>query len=171
MLAILLFHLGRTVFPFVEEPPAFAVNRPGYMTVFLGEGFPEIGYRHFINGSRVSDVIQMAFTDDAGNLPVYKGIDSCLRSGEALRIVSTDAKVYELERFFVPAGQRMSLGIALHPDTMKVSDWQALPGIGPRLAARIVQDRQKNGDFGEIMAVQRVSGIGPATVKRLRKFF
>lgn len=171
LLTILLFRLGRVVFPFVEEPPAFVIHRPGYITVYLGEGFPEIGYHHFIDGVTVFDVIQMAFAENAGKLPIIKGTDSVLRSGEALEIGSEDSKIYELKRFFVPAGQRISLGIALHPDTMNITDWQALPGIGPRLAVRIVQDRQKNGDFGEFSAVQRVPGVGAVTIKRLRKFF
>lgn len=150
LLTIVLFRLGRVVFPFVEDPPAFVVHRPGYITVYLGEGFPEIGYHQFIDGVTVSAVTQMAFTENAGKLPVFKEPDSVLRTGEGLKILSKDMKVPEVERFFVPAGQRMSLGIALHPDTMQVRDWQALPGIGPRLAARIVQNRQKMANLAKL---------------------
>lgn len=42
-----------------------------------------------------------------------------------------------------------------------------LPGIGPALAARIVADRELNGPFGSLDALQRVRGIGPALAKRL----
>lgn len=43
----------------------------------------------------------------------------------------------------------------------------ALPGIGPALAARIVADREVNGPFGSLEALERVRGIGPALARRL----
>jgi competence ComEA-like helix-hairpin-helix protein len=39
-----------------------------------------------------------------------------------------------------------------------------LPRIGPALAARIVQDREANGSFGSLDALDRVPGIGPAVL-------
>jgi Helix-hairpin-helix motif len=45
---------------------------------------------------------------------------------------------------------------------------EALPGIGPALASRIVAHRDSAGSFGEIDALCDVRGIGPALVKRLR---
>ncbi len=44
---------------------------------------------------------------------------------------------------------------------------EALPGIGPALAARIVADRERRGPFGSLAALSRVPGIGRATVARL----
>ena len=45
---------------------------------------------------------------------------------------------------------------------------ETLPGIGPRLAARIVEDRRSAGRFDSVGALVRVKGIGPKTVARLR---
>jgi competence protein ComEA len=45
---------------------------------------------------------------------------------------------------------------------------EALPGIGPALAHRIVAFRDSAGSFGQIEALCEVSGIGPAMAKRLR---
>lgn len=44
---------------------------------------------------------------------------------------------------------------------------EALPGIGPVLAERIVADRAANGPFVSIQDLDRVSGIGPSLVARL----
>ena len=41
---------------------------------------------------------------------------------------------------------------------------QGLPGIGPSKAAAIVSDRTANGPFGACAELERVHGIGPATV-------
>jgi competence protein ComEA len=48
-----------------------------------------------------------------------------------------------------------------------VEDLEALPGIGPALAARIVAARQERL-FSSIEDLERVPGIGPATLQRLR---
>jgi competence protein ComEA len=71
----------------------------------------------------------------------------------------------------MPAAQRMALGTPLHPERMSLDDWQALPGIGPRLARIIEEDRQKNGDFGDLDGLDRVAGIGHKLIERWRKFF
>ena len=46
---------------------------------------------------------------------------------------------------------------------------EALPGIGPALARRIVADREAQGPFATVAALDRVSGIGPALLARLER--
>jgi competence ComEA-like helix-hairpin-helix protein len=43
-----------------------------------------------------------------------------------------------------------------------------LPGIGKTLGQRIVQSRRREGPFAGVEDMQRVKGIGPATVAKLR---
>jgi predicted flap endonuclease-1-like 5' DNA nuclease len=45
---------------------------------------------------------------------------------------------------------------------------QLLPGIGPVLAARIAADRDARGPFTTWTELDRVRGIGPATIRRLQ---
>jgi competence protein ComEA len=47
-------------------------------------------------------------------------------------------------------------------------EWAQLAGIGETLARRIVDDRARNGPFESIDDLQRVKGIGPKTVERIR---
>ncbi|HMC53976.1 MAG TPA: helix-hairpin-helix domain-containing protein [Gemmatimonadaceae bacterium] len=63
-----------------------------------------------------------------------------------------------------------SAGEALKVDLDKATEAEieALPGIGPALAHRIVSFRDSAGQFGQIEAICEVSGIGPALAKRLR---
>ena len=50
----------------------------------------------------------------------------------------------------------------IDPDVATAEELDALPRIGPALAARIVADRDSLGPFGSLEALQRVRGIGPA---------
>jgi competence ComEA-like helix-hairpin-helix protein len=45
-----------------------------------------------------------------------------------------------------------------------------LPGIGPRLAERIVNDRQDHGPFRTVDDLQRVHGIGPIKAERIKPY-
>ena len=47
-------------------------------------------------------------------------------------------------------------------------DLEGMPGIGPGLAARIVDSRARRGMFGSVDDLRRVRGIGDTTLARLR---
>jgi competence ComEA-like helix-hairpin-helix protein len=47
-------------------------------------------------------------------------------------------------------------------------DLQSLPGVGPALAARIVDARARDGPFASVEDLRRVRGVGRATLERLR---
>jgi competence ComEA-like helix-hairpin-helix protein len=47
------------------------------------------------------------------------------------------------------------------------AELETLPGIGPALAARIVDDRARRGPYATLNDLTRVSGIGPTLVARL----
>jgi competence protein ComEA len=54
--------------------------------------------------------------------------------------------------------------------TADAATLMTLPGIGPALAARIVEDRERNGPFRTVDDLGRVKGIGQKTLARLRPF-
>jgi competence protein ComEA len=45
-----------------------------------------------------------------------------------------------------------------------------LPGIGPRLSERIVDDRAARGPYGTLEELTRVNRIGPTIVQRIRPY-
>ena len=60
---------------------------------------------------------------------------------------------------------------ALRPvnlNTATAPELELLPGIGPALAARIVEDRDRKGPFKSVDDLDRVKGIGPETLRKLR---
>lgn len=48
------------------------------------------------------------------------------------------------------------------------TDLKRLPGIGPKIAARILAYRDEHGPFATVDALAKVSGIGPRTVAKLK---
>ena len=49
-----------------------------------------------------------------------------------------------------------------------VHELAVLPGVGPSLAAAIVADRDANGAFRSVEDLDRVRGIGPGLLARIR---
>jgi competence protein ComEA len=58
---------------------------------------------------------------------------------------------------------------AVNINTAGQAELETLQGIGPAKAKAIVDHRKKNGPFKSIDDLQNVNGIGPVTMKRLRK--
>jgi len=163
--------LGRGVLP-SQDSPAFSSQTPGGIRVLLGEGFPNPGVHQFSDGITVEGVMELTGLGEppAGAVP-KAGADDQLVDGMALATAPEAGIHGEIERGWMPARQRLALGIPLHPDRMSREDWVTLPGIGEKLAAQIELDRQNYGDFGRFEALERVKGIGPAKLKTLRPFF
>lgn len=55
-------------------------------------------------------------------------------------------------------------------NTATASELESLPGIGPGLAARIIEDRDKNGRFRTVKDLDRVRGIGPKLLEKVGPF-
>ena len=53
-------------------------------------------------------------------------------------------------------------------NTASATDLEALPGIGAKTAARIVEYRQKNGPFKKIEELMNVRGVGEKNFVKLK---
>ena len=59
-------------------------------------------------------------------------------------------------------------GVVVNLNTASASDLEALPGIGAKTAARIVEYRQKNGPFKKIEELMNVRGVGEKNFLKLK---
>ncbi len=71
----------------------------------------------------------------------------------------------------LPAAHGLTLGLPLDVNRATVAELELVPGIGPRLAEKIVQFRQNNGGFGALDELMQVEGIGEVRMQRLSKYF
>lgn len=61
-----------------------------------------------------------------------------------------------------------SSGSRVNLNSATAEELQRLPGVGPSTAAKIVEDRAKNGPFASVEDLMRVPGIGEKKLERLR---
>jgi len=80
----------------------------------------------------------------------------------AVVVHGTPEPVPKLEATVPPDRLPLSLNLA------SAEELERLPGIGPVLARRIVEDRGRNGQYRRLEDLVRVKGIGPKTLERLR---
>ena len=60
--------------------------------------------------------------------------------------------------------------LSVNLNTASVQELMELPGIGKTLAGRIVTYREENGPFIRIDQIMAISGIGPGTYEKLRRY-
>lgn len=101
------------------------------------------------------------------NVPALK---SSTKKGKAAAINSEDKPVKgrRTPKQGTTAGRAQSEGARVRINSASASELQALPGIGPALAQRIVAERSR-GRFTSVEDLQRVPGIGKAKLARLRE--
>jgi competence protein ComEA len=57
----------------------------------------------------------------------------------------------------------------VHLNSATLEQLDALPGIGPVTAQKILAYRQEHGAFGSVDELDAVPGIGPARLEQLRE--
>ncbi|HRQ31903.1 MAG TPA: helix-hairpin-helix domain-containing protein [Anaerolineales bacterium] len=136
------------------------------IVVQIAGAVPRPGVYALPRGARVQDAVSAA-----GGFPAEAN------KGK----VNLARRVEDGERIEIPFGEDASLVIPtdevdtantsnadlVNINTASLFELDALPGIGPALAQRIIDYREENGDFLDITEIMDVSGIGPALFERL----
>jgi len=110
--------------------------------------------------------------DDSGSRLVSSDLNDRISSPDvAGKSITREAKQtsvssnqLEVAQFQTPATPTLPLDL----NTSTVQQLKTLPGIGPKLAQRIIEFRDKNGPFRIIEELQEVKGIGERRLEQLR---
>lgn len=170
--AVLLFIQGHPISHTRETVP-FLPGRsavPGGMTIRMEGNIVKSGVYQFDGNVPLGTVINMT-------VPFLRGFswnqswrNKILSTGDVVSMSRVDAEHIEITRNNMCVVQKMILGIPLDPNNLTSAEWELLPRIGPTLARRIILDRQKNGDYRSIRDLDRVPGIGAATLQQLKGY-
>lgn len=170
-LFIAIFHCSRWVFPEKENLPAVMRLEPQLATVAVADRDGSYRLYQFHDGGKLGDVIKLTNESSADVKKFEKFHAVPIFSGERIKVIEIEGEFFKIERSWLTARHRILLQIPLHPDRMTALDWETLPGIGPKLATAIDNDRQKNGEFKEFPALKRVKGVGVKKLAAWQEYF
>jgi competence protein ComEA len=172
--ALLLFGAGKllggsgsqaALAPPAAPPPATAEARPKALVVDVVGAVRRPGLYRLADGTRVADAVARA----GGATPKAD-----------LALVNLAAPLADGQQLVVPRrgaaapaspGAAAAPGVAagpVHLNTATLEQLDALPGVGPVTAQKILDYRQEHGSFSSLDELDAVPGIGPARMDQLQ---
>jgi len=136
------------------------------LTVHVAGAVVRPGLYKLAEGSRVSDAVESAGGASADASVDDLNLAQRVKDGQKVFVPRRSAPG-QAERSDGAAGTPSSSGSQVNINTADSSELEKLPGVGPSLAQRIVDYREKNGPFSSIEDLDDVPGIGPGKLKSL----
>lgn len=135
------------------------------------------GLQRLPPGARVADALRAAGGMTAGAVATGLNLARVLSDGEQV-VVPGPGDLVPAAAGGAPGGPAVALAggasggaAAAAPVDLNAADSEgldALPGVGPVLAGRILAWREQHGRFSSVDELAEVPGIGPKVLERLR---
>ena len=160
----------------IPVPTTWPVRDPGRIMVDVVGAVARPGLHELPAGSRIADAVDAAggLTAEADRMRL--NLAEPLSDGARLWVPEVGEAVAP-DVVAVTAGAGVGGGAGagdggsaapLNVNTAGAAALEELPGIGPALAAAIVDHRQRHGPFATVDELTEVSGIGPAKLEQIR---
>lgn len=149
-----------------QAPSQAASATPIYVYVTGEVANP--GLYELAEGDRVADAIDQAggLTADADQTSV--NLARLAQDGEHLHVYAQGETAAGMAASgSTSSGTSTTASGCINLNQASASELEALDGIGPTLASRIVAFREENGPFQTVEEVDAVSGIGSSLVQRI----
>jgi competence ComEA-like helix-hairpin-helix protein len=152
-LLCLLIFLAESYYPYVFPRDTEAVNKPGGIYVEI----------------------------DDGRSPAVKALESPMQLEKIKQLYNIQGELKSGNKVILEGGKKprigrisglksLSLGIPIGLNSATAKDLEALPGIGEKLALRIIAWRNENGKFQDTEALLEVNGMGGKKLARIKPY-
>jgi competence protein ComEA len=145
--------------------PEASAAAPETIVVSVAGAVNEPGIVELESGARVADAIEAAGGLTEGADPGFLNLARVVADGDLVAV--PDAAAPGAPAPGVAGGT--AAGGLVNINVADAAALDALNGIGPVLAERIIEYRQDNGSFQSIDELSEVSGIGAALLEQLRE--
>ncbi len=147
--------------PLAETAEAEATSAP--IRVYVSGAVQSPGVYTLPPESIADDALRLAGgpTEDADL--TFVNLAATLQDGQQLHVPTFGQEP-------VPTVPLSSLPLLVNVNTAGADELETLPGIGPVTASSIIAYREEHGPFRTVDALLSVSGIGPATLEKIRGF-
>ncbi|MBI3399107.1 MAG: helix-hairpin-helix domain-containing protein [Deltaproteobacteria bacterium] len=149
-------------FHIFKKPASISASQSGKQTIIIevedSSGISKV-YTHPKDAS-LKDVM------DKAGVKGYKHTDTAIESGSKITINkdgSADVGLMSGEKHLI-------FSIPLNINKATAQDFEALPGIGPKVAERIIETRERLGGFRTVEGLKKVRGMGGKKLDRLKNF-
>lgn len=148
----------------VEDAPAVALTATPAVevVVHVSGAVRRPGLVHLAPGSRVADALAAAGGVTAKGTAESVNLARIVVDGEQIVVTDTAAAPG------APATASAGAPAVVDLNAATLEQLDALPGVGPVLAGRILAWRTSNGRFSSVAELGEVSGIGEAILAQLR---
>ena len=119
------------------------------------------GLYHLASGTRIADAVAAAGGATAKADIMLVNLAAPLADGEQVLVPARGAAA-------ASGSQMRSPTAPLDLNTASVEQLDALPGVGPATAQKIIDYRQAHGPFRSVDELEAVPGIGPAKLAQLK---
>lgn len=155
----------------VTDRTAFRVMSSGRMLVKVSGDVTHPGIYEVPANSLADVVIKMALPVRPLKQPIDDPSARQLLHGSAVKLAIKPDGSFLLSSGYMTVPERIVLGIPLDISTMSEADFDRLPGIGPVLAKRIIEYRQKNGGRLRVGELKSIDGIGESKYRMIMVYF
>jgi competence protein ComEA len=153
--------------PQARKAPAAEATAAGQLVVHVVGEVRRPGVYHLPKGARAEDAVTAAGgplgSADLGGLNLAR----IVADGEQL-VVPAQGEHTTAASPPSRGGTKAAAGGKVDINHASAEELDALPGVGPSTAAKIVQEREANGPYKSVEDLARVPGIGPKKLDALK---